>query len=167
MMPFEMLIIDDEMARGKGYQQIAIRYPGVFKIEEAAAFTVCDLIRDPEQVALTKLMRHKYDLILLDCGFVIHEEQGVDMVVLIRSGFAGRPEAKAGGGLNRDTYIIGVSDFWDEMKKILERHLKQHGLERGLDGWTHKRQADAQGLCAELDKFLVSRDVNTAKVRAL
>ncbi len=164
-MPLKMLIIDDEMPKAKGYHKIGEKYPEVFEIDEANAFVICDAIRDYEQVAMTKLMRRKYDLILLDSTFMFHEQQGLNIVLLLRSGFAGHAEAELGGALNRATYVIGVSECWDEITKILDRLFRLKGLEHGLDSWTHSGHANLKGLCAELDKFLLSRNMDPAKAR--
>lgn len=153
-MPFNTLIIDDEMPERKGYGRIEERYPGMFAVDLSRRFVSPDT---DETAAVHRLNIRCYDLILLDFSFDVHPEQGMEMLMKIRKGVF---------GANSQAYIIGTSSSWDgALQTGVLRSLKNRGMLRGLDGFTGKDRDNAQGLFEELDRFLALRvaDPESAK----
>lgn len=142
-MPYRLLIIDDEMPKSKGYASIEEWFPGAFEVHEARSFAA---VGPDGQSGMAKLAALRFDLILLDFNLLEGDLAGPDIAVSIRLG----PNAGA--------YIIGASDGWDGPgQRVLMRHLKLHGLERGLDGSTVALDGAPIGLRPELAKFLAAR----------
>ncbi|MFA6461247.1 MAG: hypothetical protein WCV90_03190 [Candidatus Woesearchaeota archaeon] len=150
-----LLIIDDdallpEVAHGKGYDQISERYPGIFEIEVSPSFNSSTV--PSEELAIFKVIKVKYDLILLDYNFSGQPDQGEDILMDIREAFeryiigGKRNFSEEQRFRNKDTYIIGVSNMW---KSDLE-YIENMGWR--LNGYTPSGKAEE--LFVEIDRFL-------------
>ena len=150
--PIKMLIIDDDMPLDKGYEWIPEEFPRVFQVDEAKRWD-CDSVPLAER-ARTKLLEHKYDIILLD--FVLGTEKkdgqkqgmsGIPIIRQIRKGIKGADPEK--GLQNRNTYVIGVSNNWGEDDFAPATAM--------LDSYTGQGRTNPVGLFEELKKFLEIR----------
>ncbi len=150
-----LLIIDDnvllpEVAHYKGYDQISERYPDTFEIEVSSSFNSSKV--PSEDLAIFKVTKVKYDLILLDFIFQDQPDQGLGILIDIREAFeryiieGKRIFSEEQRFRNKDTYVIGVSSKWKSDLEYLEK-----------SGWRLNRytpSGKAEELFVEIDRFL-------------
>ncbi len=147
-----MLIIDDEMPLGKGYEWIEENFPGVFRIDQARRWNHDDV--PLAERAMIKLIQQRYDVILLD--FVFEAEKvsgqevkisGTEIIEYIRKGITcvGGISAQE-GTQNRDSYVIGVSNNWGQEDFGAATEM--------LDAYTGQGRTDTVGLFEEIRLFL-------------